>query len=208
MRFGSLDIRFDDAVLRPRPWTIAQSLWAAELSAKAPQGSVLELCTGVGQIGLELASRVSRQFVLVDVDQHACGYARDNAKAAGLAERVDVRSGPMDAVLVPDEQFALILADPPWVRADETARFPLDPLLAIDGGHDGLRVARICIDVIGKHLVPGGAAIIQLGDAGQAEEMKDHLEASPHLCLRVEEVRAYDGDGVLVLLARTSNRRP
>ena len=38
MRFGSLQIRYDDRVLEPRPWTTAQSAWAAELIEQAPEG--------------------------------------------------------------------------------------------------------------------------------------------------------------------------
>ncbi|MBI2244007.1 MAG: methyltransferase, partial [Nocardioides sp.] len=52
MGFGPLRITFDGRVLRPRPWTAAQSEWAAEILADAPAGPVLELCAGAGQIGL------------------------------------------------------------------------------------------------------------------------------------------------------------
>ena len=200
--FGSLDIGFDDSVLRPRPWTIAQSLWAGELLVDAPDGAVLELCAGVGHIGLALASSVTRDFVLVDVDVNASSHAQANALAAGIADRVDVRNGLMDEVLTADERFAFILADPPWVRSVELTQFPLDPLLAIDGGQDGLDLARICVEVIGHHLAARGAAILQLGDTNQASSMSDYLASQPQIGLRIEEVRTYGGDGVLVRLAR------
>ena len=200
--FGSLDIDFDDSVLRPRPWTIAQSLWAGELLVDAPDGAVLELCAGVGHIGLALASSVTRDFVLVDVDVNASSHAQANALAAGIADRVDVRNGLMDEVLTADERFAFILADPPWVRSEELTQFPLDPLLAIDGGQDGLDLARICVEVIGHHLAARGAAILQLGDTNQASSMSDYLASQPQIGLRIEEVRTYGGDGVLVRLAR------
>jgi len=200
--FGSLDIDFDDSVLRPRPWTIAQSLWAGELLVDAPDGAVLELCAGVGHIGLALASSVTRDFVLVDVDVNASSHAQANALAAGIADRVDVRNGLMDEVLTADERFAFILADPPWVRSEELTQFPLDPLLAIDGGQDGLDLARICVEVIGHHLAACGAAILQLGDTNQASSMSDYLASQPQIGLRIEEVRTYGGDGVLVRLAR------
>lgn len=202
MSFGSLDILFDDSVLRPRPWTIAQSLWAGELLVDAADGAVLELCAGVGHIGLVLASSVTRDFVLVDVDANACSHARANALAAGIEDRVDVRNGLIDKELAADERFALILADPPWVCSEELAQFPLDPLLAIDGGQDGLDLARICVEVIGHHLAAGGAAILQLGDTHQASSMSDYLAAQPQIGLRIEEIRSYGGDGVLIRLVR------
>ena len=200
MGFGPLKIRFDKSVLRPRSWTIAQSIWANDLLIDAPDGAVLELCSGVGHIGLMLASLVSRNVVLVDVDVNACSYARANARVAGVADRVDVRVGLMDAMLTADERFALILADPPWVPSDETMRFPRDPLLAIDGGKDGLDVARACVELIGRHLIDGGVAILQLGNANQVSAMSNYLASRPEIGLRVEEVRIFAADGVLVCL--------
>lgn len=201
LTFGTLEIRFDDRVLRPRPWTLAQSQWAAELSARVPDGPVAELCAGVGHIGLALAALVGRDLVLVDADAHACELARLNAAAAGLPQHVAVRHGAVDAVLAAQERFPLILADPPWVRSDGTDEFPEDPLTAIDGGNDGLDVARTCVSVIGRHLAPGGAAIVQLGDTTQATALADHLGQRPRLGLRVVEVRTPRANGVLVLLA-------
>lgn len=202
MGFGSLNIQFDDSVLRPRPWTIAQSMWADELLIDAPNGAVLELCSGAGHMGLMVASLVIRDFVLVDVDATACSYARANARAAGVADRVEVRTGSMDAMIAADERFALILADPPWVPSGETRRFPLDPLLAIDGGTDGLDVARICVEVIGGHLIDGGVAILQLGNANQVSTIGTYLASRPEIGLRIRETRTFTGEGVLVCLMR------
>ena len=207
MKFGPLVLRFDDQVLRPRPWTLAQSSWAAELFDAElfdgiPEGAVLELCAGVGQIGLALASLVPRDLVLVDADEHACSYAQTNAEAAGISGQVDVRNEPMHVALAAHERFALILADPPWVRSGDVAQFPRDPVTAIDGGPDGLDVARICVDLIGHHLSDGGAAILQLGDADQAATMRSYLDAERRVGLTVREVRTFGEDGVLVLLAR------
>ncbi|MEN3273049.1 MAG: hypothetical protein V7636_1810, partial [Actinomycetota bacterium] len=58
--FGGLEIAFDDGVLTPRPWTIEQSQWAIELLHALPDGPVLELCCGAGQIGLVVAHATGR----------------------------------------------------------------------------------------------------------------------------------------------------
>jgi release factor glutamine methyltransferase len=206
MTFGRLTVRYDRRVLEPRAWTLAQSRWAVELADALPAGPLLELCAGVGHIGLDLASLVRRDLVLVDADAHACEHARHNAEAAALPVRVEVRHGPLDAVVEPQERFALILADPPWVPTAETSRFPADPLPAIDGGHDGLDHARTCVGVIGRHLAEGGASILQLGDQLQAAAIGAHLEARPEIGLGVDEVR--DVPGANGLLVRLSRRAP
>lgn len=194
MEFGPLLVRFDHRVLRPRPWTAAQSEWAAALAATAPDGPMLELCAGAGQIGLLAALGSTRSLVCVDVDPVACAFARRNAEAAGLAGRVEVRQGRMDEVLRDDERFPLVIADPPWVRRAEVGRFPEDPLRAIDGGDDGLDLARTCVDVARRHLLPGGSALLQLGSTEQVGLLESVDPAE------VVEVRAYER-GVLVRLA-------
>lgn len=195
--FGRLEIAFDDRVLRPREWTVAQAQWAADLLVGLPDGPVLELCSGAGHIGLLAVSGSRRRLVCVDASEVACDFARANASAAGMADRVEVRHGLLEEVVGPDEVFPLVVADPPWVPRDETARFPEDPLLAIDGGPDGLDVARACLGVIGRHLAPGGAAVLQLGTAEQAETLARDAGGLALTDVRQEE------RGVLVRLDRS-----
>ena len=143
-------------MLEPRAWTAAQSRWAAELAAAAPDGPMLELCAGAGHIGLLAVALTGRPLVCVDLNPVACDFARHNAAAAGLAHLVEVREGRLEEAVGADERFAVVIADPPWVPRAETGRFPEDPLIAIDGGDDGLDVARACVAVADRHLLPGG----------------------------------------------------
>lgn len=193
-RFGPLVVEHDARVLRPRPWTRLQSDWAAELAADLPDGPLLELCTGAGQIGLLAAWSSGRALVAVDAEETACAYARSNAARAGIADRVEVRHGDMREVLADGERFAAVVADPPWVGSADVGRFPEDPLLAIDGGADGLVVARLCLEVAARHLLPGGVVLVQLGDDAQA----DALAATPGW---VERGRRTGERGLVLLLA-------
>jgi release factor glutamine methyltransferase len=199
--FGPLQIEFDDRVLRPRPWTAAQSHWAAELLADVPDGPVLELCSGAGQIGLLAVHGSSRRLVCVDLNPVACDFARANAAAAGMQDQVEVREGRAAQVLRDDERFPLVIADPPWVPTAGTSRFPEDPLLAIDGGDTGLDVARECVATIEQHLLPGGRAVLQLGTTDQAQEVSRWLADG----LSVTRVETFGERGVLVQLERVSD---
>lgn len=163
MRFGELDVAFDERVLTPREWTLAQSDWAAELLPTLPDGRVLELCSGAGHIGLHAVLHTSRDLVCVDADEAACDFTRTNAAAAGLAHRVEVRHGAIDEVLAADERFPLVVADPPWVPTDGVGAFPEDPVHAIDGGADGLGLVRSCLDAARDHLLPDGVVLLQVG---------------------------------------------
>lgn len=197
--FGPLRIAYDDRVLTPRSWTELQSLWAAELAATAPDGRILELCTGAGQIGLLVLVHSDRNLVAVDLSVAACRYAEQNARTAGLEDRVEIRHQPLETACVAGETFPLIIADPPWVSGAETGSFPEDPLTAIDGGPDGLVVARACLVVIADHLGEGGSALIQVGTVDQVELLRAGLPPS----LTITEIRSMDGLGVVALISRT-----
>jgi len=171
LAFGPLTIEYDDRVLRPRPWVQLQSRWAAELLDDADQGPVLELCSGAGHIGLLVVELTGRRLVAVDLEPTACHFTRSNAARAGLEHLVEVRQGRLEEVVEDGEQFALVVADPPWVTSAEVGRFPEDPLLAIDGGVDGLAVARACVDAATGHVAAGGSVLLQLGDDAQADEV-------------------------------------
>ena len=179
---------------------MAQARWAAELADTAPPGRLLELCSGAGQIGLATASLCrSRDLVMVDADARACSYARANATRAGLGTAVDVRQAPLQDALAPEELFAVIVADPPWVPSSGTARYPEDPLWAIDGGADGLDVARLCLHVIADHLRPGGSAVLQLGTADQVRSLAADLGHELQIVGRRDIPAA---NGILVQLTR------
>lgn len=169
---GGLRIAYDARVLEPRPWTAAQARWAAELAADQPPGRLLELCSGAGHIGLLAAHLTGRALLAVDLSPAACAWTRRNADALGLGGRVEVREGRLDAVWEhDDERFPVVLADPPWVPTAEVARFPEDPVLAIDGGAEGLDVARDCLRVAADRLTPEGVALLQLGTSTQVHAL-------------------------------------
>ncbi len=176
---GGEEIAFDERVLEPRPWTVLQSEWAAELAPLVPSGPILEVCCGVGHIGLIAAKRSGRSLVQVDCDPHACAFARANAAQASWLDRVEVRCADLAEVAARFERYPLVIADPPYVATAQVGRYPEDPLVAIDGGEDGLDLARSCLDLFRAVLDADGRALLQLGSAVQVEAMAD--AAAPHL---------------------------
>lgn len=173
VQVGDLSITYDHQVLEPRPWTAIQGEWIAELAHAAPMGPILEVCAGAGHIGLVAAHRSGRRLVQVDREPHACALARINASRAGMGDRVDVRCRHLDDVLAMGELFPLVIADPPYIASASVGRYPDDPRVAIDGGQDGLDLARSFIELIRAVLLPEGSAVLQLGSVGQLDAMAD-----------------------------------
>jgi release factor glutamine methyltransferase len=175
--FEGLTIEYDARVLTPRPWTALQSRWAAELTAEAPPGRLVELCSGAGHIGLAAAALSRRTITCVDADEVACQFTRLNAERAGMAGLVEVRHARLQEALRPDELFSLAIADPPWVPSGSVGRHPDDPTLAIDGGADGLVLARACVEACRGHLADRASLLLQLGDVEQATALTALAEA-------------------------------
>jgi len=195
--FGDLRIAYDERVLTPRAWTAEQSAWAADLLADLPAGPVLELCCGAGHIGLLAVRGSVRDLVQVDLDPVACTFARLNADRARPRGRVEVRNAGVAESAGPGEQFALVIADPPYLPHAEIDSYPEDPELAVDGGPDGLDLVWECLEVVRRHLAPGGQALLQVRDGSQAEAVRGRLGSGVHGDLRLVECRAIGDSGVL-----------
>ena len=196
--FGPLRIAYDDRVLAPRPWTIEQSRWAAELAKDAPEGRLLELCCGAGQIGLATISAVRRRLVCVDVDPVACEYTRLNADLAGLGGLLEIRTGPFEGRAAARRALRGHHRRPA-VGAPRRGR----PVPGGSGHGDRRRAgrprpARACVRVAADHLMPGGFAVLQVGTREQVDRIAAELDER----LRVEEVREFER-GVLARLDRT-----
>jgi release factor glutamine methyltransferase len=197
--FGPVVIEADTSVLSPRQWTLAQSAWAAELARESSPGPILELCCGAGQIGLAAAQLTGRALVQIDRESRACAWARRNADRNGIAS--DIRNAPLEHALHDDECFAVVIADPPYLRTADVAQYPDDPPLAIDGGHDGLALVDTCLSVAARHTAAGAAMLLQVRGAEQADAVHELVEKRRHPFV-LEAVRAVTDERAVVLLRR------
>ena len=197
MDFGPVRIAYDETVIEPRPWTVHQSEWAAEVARDLGHGPILELCSGAGQIGLAAAVLSGRDLVQVDASPDACRLARANADAAGHGRRVEVRNAPIAVALGEAERFPLVLADPPYIPTHQVEDFD-DPRHAIDGGDDGMEFLVDCCVLAVRHLVSGGVLSVQLWGSHQAANLRRRLPQG----LVEGELRSFASDRAVWHLTR------
>jgi release factor glutamine methyltransferase len=186
--FYDLDLRVDARVLVPRPET--ESLVDAVLrflkEPTAPDGAVLDLCTGSGAIALAVAHalharQVERTIWATDVSAAALEVAHQNAALLNLP--VQFASGDLWSALPADQRFAVIASNPPYVLHDVIAELEPDvrvwePHLALDGGADGLDILRQIAKQAADRLLPGGLLAVELGSPAQGRAMIDLLAQS------------------------------
>lgn len=180
--FWSLDFEVTEDTLTPRPDTetlIEMVLDAVAANCCAPL-RVLDLGTGSGCILLTVLNNLPNATGLgVDKGAGALAVARRNAQHLGLAGRAAFQAGDWAAGI--DEAFDLVVSNPPYIpRADiggldpEVARF--EPILALDGGLDGLDAYRVIAGDALALLKPGGQLFLEVG-AGQADAVADLVRA-------------------------------
>jgi len=185
--FHDIEVAVDRSVLVPRPETeVLVDFAAAYLhSPGAAEGAVLDLCTGSGCIALALCRDLeklglAREFWATDVSDAALAVARSNSERLGRS--VQWRSGDLWAALPSGLRFAAIVSNPPYIPSAALAGLDPDvrewePHAALDGGADGLDVARRIAAGASFHLVPGGFLAIEVGSRSQAEATAADLGA-------------------------------
>jgi release factor glutamine methyltransferase len=172
--FHGLTLKVDRRALIPRPETELMVEFAAG-ACPAPPARVLDLGTGSGAIALALAKMFPHAAVTaVDASDEALALARENAVATALSERVTFLKSDWFAALPSDSRFDLIVANPPYLSAEETAATtpevhahePASALTAADGGLADLKK----IVASAPHfLAGGGVLVLETGIAQHAE---------------------------------------
>lgn len=186
--FWGLAFAVTGATLDPRPDSetlIETSLTLLEGCA-APR--LLDLGTGTGCLLLALLhERQEASGIGVDISEAALEVARKNAAALGLAARAGFRTGNWTEGL--DETFDLVISNPPYIESAGIAGLAEevrghDPLLALDGGGDGLDAYRALAAALPDVLTQEGFGVIELG-AGQSAAVTALFEAAGCAVLRV-----------------------
>ena len=146
----------DARALIPRPET--ELLVELVLKESAATTSMLDVATGSGVIGLSFAlSRPDAAVTLCDISSEALSLAAANAFRHGIADKVvQNESDLLDSV---EGIFDVIVSNPPYIPTSDIASLSRevqnDPVLALDGGSDGLRIIERLVQAsMSKMLTP------------------------------------------------------
>lgn len=135
---------------------------------------ILDVCTGSGCILLSLL-RYSNgcRGVGCDISEKALAVAGQNAKELGISAQF-IQSDLFESI---EGRFEYIVSNPPYIRKDmiptlmEEVR-DHEPLIALDGGEDGLDFYRKITREATEHLYSGGMLFFEIGyDQGEAVKL-------------------------------------
>ncbi len=129
------------------------SLTLARITPRRDVGRVLDLGCGSGVQALH-ATRHASRVVATDTNARALAMTAVSAALSGVpAEQLDLREGSLfDPVA--DEQFDLIVSNPPFVIS------PAHRFTYRDSGLPGDELSRLVVRGAADHLAPGGLAAV------------------------------------------------
>ncbi len=181
----------NEYTLIPRSDTEVLVELAIELGLSNPKKElhILDLCCGTGCIGISVAKELEKQgknikLVLSDISKEALEVCKTNCerilKNIGIKENVEyeVLCGNLFES-VKNKYFDLILTNPPYIASSviETLEEQVkkEPLIALDGGPDGLEIIKTITVQAPKHMQGGAYILMEIGyDQGSA--VKDLFE--------------------------------
>ena len=175
--FFGLPLDISSDVLIPRPDTEVLAEQAIEYIKTLDDCRVLDLCAGSGCIGLAVASQAPKaRVILGELSDAALKICRQNVRSNGLSGRVVPFQ--VDALEKPGRhlgEFQCIVSNPPYIpRADidelDGSVKDYEPLMALDGGEDGLDFYRSIVEKWKDALVSGGRMYFEVG-IGQADDV-------------------------------------
>ncbi len=172
------EFRVDPRVLIPRPETELLTERVIQLAQSFPEPRILDLCTGSGCIGISIALALKNaHVVLTDISEDALQLAQQNART--LHAPVELCRGDLFQSVT--GCFDVIVSNPPYIpRQDCLTLQPevlREPMLALDGGEDGLDFYRRIVKASPLYLTPGGWLVMETGD-GEADQVLALMQAA------------------------------
>ena len=134
---------------------------------------ILDLCCGTGCIGISVAKALAGKFkkvclTLSDISEEALAVCRENAET--IISEPNIAVNIISSNLFKDikeTSFDAILSNPPYIRRDVIPtlerQVKFEPVLALDGGDDGLDFVRSIAAEAKNHLVDCGLLEMEIG---------------------------------------------
>lgn len=170
--FYGLDFYVDSNVLIPQPDTEILVEEVIQFVSKMNQkAKILDMCTGSGAIAIAIANHINCEMTAVDISDKALEIVRKNA--VQNKAKIEILQSDMFEKIT--EKFDVIVSNPPYIETETIKSLPQEvknePMIALDGGKDGLDFYRILASKARNHLQNGGILAVEIGFNQKREVM-------------------------------------
>jgi release factor glutamine methyltransferase len=177
--FFGRTFKTDRRALIPRPETelLVEAILKDSATCGKSANRLVDIGTGCGVLAITLAlERPEFEVSAVDLSDDALALARENAEALGVLERIAFRRA--DLLNQIEGPFHWVVANLPYIPTADLEGLPrevkFDPVLALDGGKDGLTIIKRLIESISGKIAPNSMIALELGQ-GQAQQVRGFL---------------------------------
>lgn len=161
--FMGLDFKVTPNVLIPQPDTEILVEKTIEILKVLKKPKILDLCTGSGAIAVSIAKYLPKSTIFAsDISKKALKIAKQN----DIANKVKfIHSNLFENI---NSKFNVIVSNPPYIKTSEiqglSKEVQNEPLIALDGGQDGLLFYREIISQAHKYLEEQGYLCLEIGE--------------------------------------------
>lgn len=159
--FYGLELSVNDKVLIPRLDTEVLADEAIKYIKANECKTALDLMTGSGCIAKAIAENTTAKVTASDISQDALEVAKTN-----LGDKVETILSDCFTAFT-DEKYDIIVSNPPYIRTKDidglAKEVKCQPMLALDGGEDGLDIYRKIATLSPKYLTDGGMLMLEIG---------------------------------------------
>ena len=199
--FMKLNFFVDENVLIPRQDTEILVEEVIQIAKKTNSKKILDLCTVSGAIAVSLAKYIENsKITAVDISHKAIQVAKKNAIINNVEKQITfIESNLLE--MIPEEKYDIIVSNPPYIKKDVIKslerQVQKEPIIALDGGEDGLDFYRKIIKESYSYLKYNGYLCLEIG-YDQKEEVIQLLESRGHYSNIYSKKDYYDKDRIVV----------
>lgn len=177
--FMRMTFYVDENVLIPRQDTETLVEEVIKIAKKINAKKFLDLCTGSGVIAVSLAKYIEgSEVTAVDISRKALNIAKLNAKNNEVEDRITFIESDLFKNLV-KEKYDIIVSNPPYIKRKVLKKLDKEiqkePMIALDGGYDGLNFYRKIISKADEYLKFHGYLCLEIG-YDQKEEVENLIK--------------------------------
>ena len=199
--FMKLNFYVDENVLIPRQDTEILVEEVIGIAKKIKAKKILDLCTGSGAIAVSLAKYLENiEITALDISGKALDIAIANAKNNHVQDKITFVESDLFKNLG-QEKYDIIVSNPPYIKKKEIETLDREvrkePIIALDGGEDGLEFYREIVNKGYEYLKYGGYICLEIG-YDQKEEVIQIIKNKNQYIKTYCKKDLFDNDRVIV----------
>ena len=199
--FMKLMFYVDENVLIPRPDTEILVEEVIKLAKSINAKKILDLCTGSGAIAVSLAKYIEgSQITATDISRKALSIAKLNATNNNVEDRITFVSSDLFQN-ISEEKYDIIVSNPPYIKRKVIKTLDKEvkrePIIALDGGNDGLDFYKKIIGNAYQYLKYKGYLCLEIG-YDQKDEVIDLINKEEKYIDTYSKKDLFDNDRIVI----------